>query len=213
MHDNAVTSLRIYLTGAPAAGKTTVSNEIVPHLRLLGYRNVRQLGIEQIHRELCRDGASSEAHTDGSFHYESTGTLILHHRELQVQEAVRILAQRCADADRYSDGFVVEIAHPDLGGILIEHFHDLLRDALVIHFQASVEERVRRNALREQLRMPDEILQSDYGCSIDPQALLRLHEMGARLLAVDTTSVAIEKTLRETYAALASMLPTGCHRD
>lgn len=142
---------RIFLTGAPAAGKTTQRKLLLDHLGSRGYRPA-SLGIEEIHRELLPPDSDTS-----DYRYDDSGALILLKPAVQIPRSLALLQDRCSAATEKA-GFVLELAHHDLLEALSGFSSIALEGALLLHLSAPTELRVQRNRKRTFSHIPTNIV-------------------------------------------------------
>jgi nucleoside phosphorylase len=199
-------SPRIFLTGPPAAGKTTARETVLETLAQGGWGNTRELGMEEALRELLQpDLTASDETSKQSYQLDVDGALILNNRETQLPEALALLVDHCFAADRDGHGFVAEIAYKDPHLVLLGPLRLLLRGALVLHLRAGLEERLRRNQRRGPLRMPEEIVR-EYQDNLEDAQANALERAGAELRVFHTTRVSPDQTQSEVANTVGNFL-------
>jgi hypothetical protein len=141
----------ILITGAPAAGKSTVRPVVRAELERR-FEPVNDLGIDDVLRDLYASGALPDARLD------QRGALLLSRPERDVPIAMARLGDLYATAVGSS---VVEapIVHGWLSSVAANHPFAAAR-TLVVCLRASTETRVERNSRRGEERIdPDNLLQ------------------------------------------------------
>ena len=185
---------RIWLFGAPAAGKTTARHLILEWMAVRG-SSVAPLGIEETQRLLMPQGSE-----DGSFRYDEHGALVILDPERRISEALNLLLEQCVKAARNA-GFVAELTHRDMMHVLRLVPPTLFAGALVLHFEAPVELRVARNVTRGAAQVPSEVVVT-YPEGLSVEQYMFLQDRGATVRRV-TSRGTLEALRGQIYGCMA----------
>ena len=195
---------RVFLTGPPAAGKTTLVPTITRWFADRGLV-LPYLSIEDCIRELYAPEVAPE-----SASYARDGSLVLLNREEQVPRAIDLLAAKCSDAAR-TGGFVAEIADPKLGAVLLQQFVGLLEGSLVLFLSAPRDVRAQRNEMRTELWMPRCVVEGgSERLSAEELTLLRQQGAKVRMLRTDGDRSEVED---ELLSVLENVVYLGYRSD
>lgn len=197
-------TLRVFVLGPPAAGKTTVRSLVSRWLSEKGHP-VAILGIEEMHRELLPQGQE-----DGTYRYDASGALELLEADRQVAAALALLVQRCRQAAG-STGFVVEFTHRNYVHALNAFDSDVLTGAIVLYVSAPLLKRRERNAARGSGRVPERIVE-EYPEDLGPDVGQLFIAKGATLELIDAGG-SREELERRVEEALARVVDFGADKE
>jgi thymidylate kinase len=167
---------RVWLTGPPASGKSTVREclEAWADERSIKYSSA---GMEDIHRKLCpRELDSSE------YYYDAEGALVLRNPTVQVRSAERELL----DVSANTSGLIfLEAAFPDLGTIASKVAPLAFTNSLIFFLTAPLSVRLERNLRRGSFRIPKRAV-IDYPNVPSDYDIQCLEQLGSEIVVIDT---------------------------